>query len=65
MKCYSKTIWVLFSAFIIIFIFCIVIHPFLSYNHPVDAEILVVEGWLEAPFLPFAVEEFYSDNTGR
>ncbi len=56
---YGKAMWVLSTAFIMVFMFCIVIHPFLSYHHPVDSEILIVEGWLGAPFLPLAVEEFY------
>lgn len=34
------------------------IHPFLACNRPISAEMLVVEGWLPASYLPLAAEEF-------
>jgi hypothetical protein len=38
------------------------IHPFLAQNNPIQAEILVVEGWLPDYALRGAVDEFRSNN---
>ena len=38
------------------------LHPFLACNRPVEAEVLVVEGWLPTEYLPSAVHEFHRGN---
>jgi hypothetical protein len=34
------------------------LHPFLAYHHPINAEILVVEGWVPESYMPPVVQEF-------
>jgi hypothetical protein len=38
------------------------LHPFLAVNRPINAEILVVEGWVPLTYIPLVVEEFRRGN---
>ena len=54
---------ILFISVIAIIVLTITtIHPFLSVNHPVNAEILVVEGWLPDYALEKVISEFQANN---
>jgi hypothetical protein len=43
-------------------VFILGIHPFLSLNHPVKADVLIVEGWIPEDSIKFAVQEFHKNH---
>ena len=49
----------------ILFIAITQIHSFLTLNNPIQAEILVVEGWLDYDYLPIILEEYKRNNYYR
>jgi hypothetical protein len=52
----------LFGFIAMIFWMAVGLHPFLAMNVPVDAQILVVEGWLPNYALKAAAAEFNKGN---
>jgi uncharacterized SAM-binding protein YcdF (DUF218 family) len=50
------------TALIILVLTIMTIHPFLTVNRPIHAEILVVEGWLPDYALEKAIREFKTNN---
>jgi hypothetical protein len=50
--------------FVLLFglVFILGIHPFLSLNHPVKADVLIVEGWIPEDSIKFAVQEFHKNH---
>lgn len=53
----------LFFCFISLLIgFVLMIHPFLRMSHPIDAEIMVIEGWVPDVVIKGAIAEFKEKN---
>ena len=52
------------SIFVLLFGLVIIrgIYPFLAINHPVQAHVLIIEGWVPMNSIKFAVEEFYKNH---
>jgi hypothetical protein len=50
--------------FVLLFglVFILGINPFLSLNHPVKADVLIVEGWLPDESIKFAAKEFHKNH---
>jgi hypothetical protein len=49
---------VLAVAAVAVALFVVSVHPFLAVTHRVDADVLVVEGWIYEYMIPACVEEF-------
>lgn len=60
------TLWgwlvVALAIVLILVVFCVGVYPFLAETRPVNADILVVEGWLPDYALQDAMEEFESQD---
>jgi len=56
--------WLFISlgVLLIIWLLVIKIHPFLTPNQPIDADILLVEGWIDDDLVKEAIAEFYRGN---
>jgi hypothetical protein len=52
----------LISLLLVIFLYAKCIHPFLSYHHPVESKIMVVEGFIPDHSLLQAYDIFQNDN---
>jgi hypothetical protein len=50
--------------FVLLFglVFILGIHHFLSLNQPVNADVLIVEGWIPEDSMKFAVQEFHKNH---
>lgn len=51
-----------YSAVIVCLIMILGLHPFLALNKPIDAKVMVIEGWIPETSLQLAVKIFKSQN---
>jgi hypothetical protein len=58
-------VWMILAGLCVVVPFALFVHPFLAITKRVDADVLVVEGWIPAYMMPSVADEFRRGNYSR